>query len=417
MPERCYVYIDLGSGFVPAGLLTIHEEGEGFAEFVYGRAYLKSETPAPLDPSRPLITAPHLSPLGSPLFGAIRDAAPDAWGRHLLDTLAQTHGVRLRAIDYLMMASQNRIGALAFGPDLSGPQRMFPDWMQEERVDGEELDLAEMLQAADQVERHEELDAHHRRFLMRGSSLGGATPKAPTLWEGKHCIAKFGREKEAWNTPRIEMATMTLANACGIQTPWVTTVIIPGKRDVLLVERFDRWIAPDGALHHHHFLSAATLLGMADDATTGGTYRDIAEAMRIHCSAAHLQEDLRELFCRMVFNVACHNTDDHLRNHGFLWDGKAWRLAPAYDIAPQPIFELHQPGRLSLGVGPKGPLATFENALAGCQYFGLEHSQAAEIVERVRDTVGSWESTFKEVGVPHQDFTELRQVFKLAQSY
>lgn len=416
MPERCYVYIDLGDGFIPAGLLSIHEDQGGFAEFVYGRAYLQGKAPAPLDPSRPLITAPHVSPLGSPLFGAIRDTAPDAWGRHLLDMLAHTHGVRLRAIDYLLMAHHERIGALAFGPDLSGPERVLPAWMKDERLDGEELDLKEMLHAADQVERHEELDARHRRFLVRGSSLGGATPKAPTIWEGKHCIAKFGREREAWNTPRIEMATLALAKECGIRTPWAMTVAIPGKRDVLLVERFDRWVDHEGALHRRHFISAATLLGMPDDATTGATYRDIAEAMRIHCSARHLQEDLRELFCRMVFNVACHNTDDHLRNHGFLWDGKEWRLAPAYDIVPQPVFEPNQPGRLALGVGPEGPIATYGNALAGCQHFGLTREEANEIIERVRVRASQWEESFRTQGVSPKDFRELRHAFRLARN-
>ena len=414
MPERCYVYMDLGNGFVPAGLLSIHEGQGGFAELVYGRAYLQGKAPAPLDPSRPLITAPHISPLGSPLFGAIRDAAPDAWGRHLLDTLAQTHGVRLRAIDYLLMGHQDRIGALAFGPDLSGPGRVLPEWMKHERLDGEDLDLEEMLHAADQVERHEELDARHRRFLVRGSSLGGATPKAPTIWEGKHCIAKFGREREAWNTPRIELATLALAKECGIRTPWAMTVTIPGKRDVLLVERFDRRLGQDGVLHRKHFISAATLLGMADDATTGATYRDIAEAMRVHCSAKHLQEDLRELFCRMVFNVACHNTDDHLRNHGFLWDEEGWRLAPAYDIVPQPVFEPSQPARLALGVGPEGPIATYGNALAGCQYFGLTRDAANEIIEQVRGGMHHWEDSFRAVEVPTKDLPELRNVFRLA---
>jgi len=110
---------------------------------------------------------------------------------------------------------------------------------------------------------------------------------------------------------------------------------------------------------------------MADDATAGATYR-------------------------MVFNVACHNTDDHLRNHGFLWDEEGWRLASVYDIVPQLVSEPNQPGRLALGVGPVGPLATYGNALAGCQHFGITRNEAGETIMRVR---AGWATGRKSFGL------------------
>ena len=100
--------------------------------------------------------------------------------------------------------------------------------------------------------------------------------------------------------------------------------------------------------------------------------------------------------------------------HGFLWDEEGWRLAPAYDIVPQPVFELDQPGRLALGVGPEGPLATYGNALAGCHHFGLTQDAANEIIERVRGRIRQWEDAFRAEEVPAKDFSELRSVFRLA---
>ena len=162
--------------------------------------------------------------------------------------------------DYLTVLNQeDRIGALAFGPDLSGPRPAKPAWRPEE-IPGDRLDLGGMLRDVDAVLNHEDLPVAQRRFLIRGSSVGGAQPKAAIEYEGRPWIAKFSRELEQWPTCRIELAAMRLAAMCGIRVPECRVVDV-GGRDVFLIARFDRDRNPP---IRHHFLSAMTL-------TWGGT--------------------------------------------------------------------------------------------------------------------------------------------------
>lgn len=145
-----------------------------------------------------------------------------------------------------------------------------------------------------------------------------------------------------------------------------------------------------------------------------GTYQDIAVQMRRYCAASYLQQDLKQLFMRLIFNILCNNSDDHLRNHGFIYaPGLGWRLSPAYDIVPQPDMGLKQPRLLTLGVGMNGSReATLQNAISSCAVFGLSEQAAQAITNQMKRLfISQWEGTFSKYGVPVKDFPALAQAF------
>ncbi|HVO79026.1 MAG TPA: type II toxin-antitoxin system HipA family toxin [Candidatus Bathyarchaeia archaeon] len=403
-----YVYIYLEEGPAPAGLLeTIGVGREATARFAYGRRYLQRKDRLALDPVQlPLHDADtereYVAPEGFVLFNGIRDAAPDGWGRHLMDRAAGARA--LTEFDYLVATGDARVGALAFGPDLAGPKRVVP-W-QEENLHGENLDLADMLQAVRELDTAEALPPEHRRFLVRGSSLGGARPKATTDYDGKQWIAKFGRADDRFPVCRAECVTMTMAGQVGITVPPVRLEKILGQ-DIYLIERFDR--IPDGNDYRRlPFISGLTIIGAHESESSQQSYRRLAEQLRLFGSDP--VKDAKELWRRMVFNILCNNTDDHLRNHGFLWDGKGWRLSPGYDILPFPQVSLERD--LAIGVGRNGRRATLRNALSDIASFGLSRQEAVPIARDMQDTVKkAWEDLFRRHGFTLAEIERLRTCF------
>lgn len=405
--NQTYVYLHLRGDFVPAGLLTVMQTGTRVtSEFVYGRRYLRRKDAVALDPLQLPLAAHRFSSKG--MFRVFQDASPDGWGRHLLDRAAEVHGHEPTEFEYLtVLDQQNRIGALAFGQDLDGPAPYRPNW-RPKQVHGDTLDLEAMIKAADIILRLEELPLEYHRFLHRGSSMGGAQPKAAVDYEGRPCIAKFSREMEAWPTCRIEVAALHLAQACGIRTVTAKVIDVKG-RDIFLAERFDRAIGGQ----RRHFMSARTIMGAED--MHSGSYGDIARGMRRFCHADTLHADLGELFRRMVLNILCNNTDDHLLNHGFLYSPglKGWRLAPAYDIVPQPLMGDDTPPALTLGVGEQGTVATLENALSRCEDFGLKKDDARCIIDYMTETVArTWVQENLAQGVPATKIDSMREAFR-----
>jgi serine/threonine-protein kinase HipA len=407
MPST-YVYIYLEEGPVPAGLLeTIGVGREATARFAYGRRYLQREDRLALDPVQlPLHDADtqreYVVPEGFVLFNGIRDAAPDGWGRHLMDRAAGARA--LTEFDYLVATGDARVGALAFGPDLSGPQRIVP-W-QEENLDGENLDLADMLEAVHELDTAEALAPEYRRFLVRGSSLGGARPKATTEYNGKQWIAKFGRADDRFPVPRTEYVIMTLAGQVGITVPPVRLEKILGQ-DIYLIERFDR-ISNGNDYRRLPFISGLTIIGAHESESSQQSYRRLAEQLRLFGSDP--AQDAKELWRRMVFNILCNNTDDHLRNHGFLWDGTGWRLSPGYDILPFPQVSLERD--LAIGVGRNGRRATLHNALSGIASFGLSREEAVPMARAMQQTVKkAWEDLFRSNGFTAAEIDRLRTCF------
>jgi serine/threonine-protein kinase HipA len=405
-----YVYLYLKQSPVPAGFLEIVGEGREIeARFRYGRRYLQRDDRIALDPIQlPLhdsdVDREYVTPEGFALFNGIRDASPDMWGRHFMDRAAG--GRPLTEFDYLVATGDTRVGALAFGPDLSGPRRIWP-WS--EGAEGEDFDLAEMLEAVRELDADDAddfLPPKHRRFLARGSSLGGARPKGTTVYHNKLWIAKFGRANDRYPMCRAEYLAMTLAAQIGLDVPPVRLEKVLGQ-DVYLIERFDR-IKNNRRVQRVPFISGLTITGAHESESSRQSYRHLAEQLRLFGTTP--RQDARELWRRMIFNILINNNDDHLRNHGFLWDGKGWRLSPGYDIVPFPQVSLERD--LAIGVGTNGRQATLRNALTEVASFGLARAEAATIAQAMQRKIKTtWEKLARKTGFTAGEIEKLRTCF------
>lgn len=406
-----YVFVHLAGGPVPAGLLTMTDEPRNpSATFAYGRRYLARPDRVPVDPAAlplhdPATNRTFRTEEGFAVFGGIRDAAPDGWGQYLM---YKAMGDRLPSdIDLILASGDHRVGALAFGPTLQCPERVTP-WGDGD-APGEHFTLEELAEAAERAQHVEELDVNLRRLLTAGSSLGGARPKAATELDGQPWIAKFQARNDSFPECRVELAAMRLAAACGLEVPALDFRRVL-ERDIYLIRRFDRTPHESG-LKRRPFVSGLTLLGAHESEVSRYSYADLAAALRRH--GVEVRRDLHELFRRMVFNILVTNDDDHLRNHGFLFDGRGWRLSPLYDVVPKPQIGLER--RLVLGVGPHGRDATIANALAGAAGFDLSPEQAEAMVATLRGQVAAgWEEQFRQAGVNAADRGRFATCFRLS---
>ena len=381
-----------------------------FATFAYGRRYLERTDRIPVDPvALPLHEAgtsrTFRTEEGFAVFGGIRDAAPDGWGQYLM---YKAMGDRLPSeIDLILASGEHRVGALAFGPTSAQPERITP-WGGGP-APGEEFTLAELAEAAERAQHVDELDENLRALLAAGSSLGGARPKAATKIGDQPWIAKFQKRGDSFPECRVELATMRLASECGLDVPPLDFRCVL-DRDIYLIERFDR-IPHGNWLERRPFASGLTMLGAHESEVSSFSYADLAGAIRQF--GTEVRQDLHELFRRMLLNILVTNDDDHLRNHGFLFDGEGWRLSPLYDVVPKPQLGLER--RLVLGVGPEGRNATIENALAGAAVFDLGPDDAKAIAEDMSRIVATrWEHLFKEAGISAADRKRFATCFRLA---
>ncbi len=407
--ERAVVFIRLsGMDYVPAGLLR-HEDRAYF--FRYGRRYLQRPDAIPLDPARLPLADMEFS--GSTLFSALRDAAPDRWGRKVLGLLAGRAPGTLSEFEVLTAAHHpQRMGALAFGPTPDAPASLAP-WATGDAFCMVPEDLgrvAAIVARVDEVEDDEELDAVRSGMpedaflaaLASSLSLGGARPKAMVTVDGTSWIAKFSKRGDPWREPVVEHATMTLAARCGITVASTRLMELDGHF-VLLVERFDRLSGGS-----RHVISGFTVTGAKEDGDWG-SYQNLAEQARRLGDA----DSGPEIFRRMAFNALCSNRDDHLRNHAFFVSRKAIAMTPAYDLVPSAIR--FRQWDLSLRCGLEGRAATRSNILSDVRPFGLSESEARRIWEEMRETTAGWREHFAGHGVTKREMEELRHRFALAE--
>lgn len=323
-----FVWIWLPGTVEPIVAGRLFDDG-GRLTFIYGRSYLERKEAIPLFlpelPLRPGVITP-LPGLSMP--GALRDAAPDAWGRRvILNRLLGRQGSgadpdQLNELTYLLESGSDRTGALDF-------QLSATDYVGRTTAGAT---LYELTQSAERVEAGIPLTPELDRALHHGSSLGGARPKAFIETEDAKYVAKFSAVGDIQDVVRGEYVAMRLAAEAGLQVAPVKLVAVRNK-NVLLVERFDR--APTGqGWTRRAMVSALTLLELDEMMARYASYEDLAEIVRHRF--AEPRATLRELFSRLVFNILCGNTDDHARNHAAFWDGEKLALTPAYDICPQP---------------------------------------------------------------------------------
>jgi serine/threonine-protein kinase HipA len=396
-PEAAYVFAWWpGEGWVPAARLTVAEAAPGrpVATLDYLRGWRARKGAWALDPvNLPLSDAPLRR---APMHGAVLDSLPDRWGRRFVDDLferlhdaaAARRGVaagrrRPGLFDHLFLSPDDRVGALAFGPTPEHPV-LVPGG----------VDLGDLPEA---VRALSASPGGPRTGL--GTSLGGARPKVTVrMPDGSEWLAKFGRRGDPVDMVRAEHAMMTLAAAAGAEV-CETFVGDAGGVEALFVRRFDR--DDDGG--RRPFLSAQTLLGLRDT-DEGGSYAEIADKL---AEIGAPPGDGAELFRRMAINVACGNTDDHLKNHGVVMSGGAWRLSPAYDVAPCP----DGCGWQAISVGRLGATAEWGNLLSRAERFGLDPGSAAAIAAEVADALAGWRDWFIGRGVSEGDVRRMGHCF------
>ncbi|MEO0036034.1 MAG: hypothetical protein RLZZ501_2057 [Pseudomonadota bacterium] len=366
--DRLVVYLTVDGQPVPVGAITVEGKGQvRQSSFAYARSWLErgvAISPALPLRSRAVVSAPHELPL--PFY----DAAPDGWGRGVLTAAfpRQVFGMA----EFLAAAGDERTGDLRFGPTPeSGPMQWVPQDDPRFTLPGDARTLQDLLEAAEAVDAGEATLTHLRRLFRSSADTGGARPKARLTLDGVEWIAKFRTWGDAFDDPRIEALCLDLARSCGIDVPDHRLVDVAG-RSVLLVKRFDR----EGSLRLG-YMSAGTLMQAAPSAyQTNVTYADIAAKAR-RAGIAPCEDDL---FRRMLLNAFIHNTDDHLRNHGFLRKEGTWRLSPAFDLVPcnRPAHVL-APARKLPSIPDPGTMRGAGSA------FGLDQDRADEIFAEIVD--------------------------------
>ena len=362
--------------------------------FEYADVWLNNPNAFALDPANlPLNGAPiYTTSDKSALPGALRDTAPDRWGQQLIKRAFRKAGEErvLSEIDYLLAISdKTRIGALRYKRETGGS---FEHDIGRYRVPPL-LRLAALMNAADAVQANTETAEDLKLLLNEGSPLGGARPKSALVDnDDTLAIAKFPKQDDARSIPHGEVLAMTLAAKAKLNVAEARLQNVAG-RHVALIKRFDR---RDG--QRIPFLSAMSFLGLNDG--DEATYIDIAECIRMHSSEP--TTDLHELWRRIVFGVLIGNLDDHLRNHGFLYDkDDKWRLSPAYDLNPVPLAEKAR--ELTTWISDEGPDADIDIVRRAAPFFSLKEDQAEAIIVEVSAALKGWRNTARQLGMSAAD--------------
>jgi serine/threonine-protein kinase HipA len=412
MTSDCYVYVMLPghTRFVTAGRLVLDEDRRGapVGRLVYGRRYLANPDAVPIDPVElPLSDRTHETTRLKGVFGAIRDASPDYWGRRVIEKHAGF--AVLGEIDYLLQSPDDRAGALGFGLNVEppAPLRRFNRTMDLERLQ----QLADLVIADGEPPKGEAgADrAQVEDLLLVGTSMGGARPKAVVEDQGTLWIAKFNRTDDRWNHARVEHAMLVLAQECGLHVA-LSRVVQAGGRDALLVKRFDR-IPTETSYARTRMLSALTLLRAEDSHQDRDRWSYVLLAEELRRVSARPEEDARELFRRMVFNALITNTDDHPRNHAVIAPEHEWRLSPAYDLTPFPAVS-DERRDLALTIGDYGRYANATNLVSQCARFLLGREDASRIIDELEETVKArWYAVARREGVSEQDCERIARAF------
>lgn len=409
--KNIFVYDDFSADRpILMGILYVNviKGGEAYS-FEYDRGWLKKNRLAlTLDPE--LMPYPGRQyPSGKNIFGLFADASPDRWGRILMNKreriLAEKEGrkpSKLYDSDYLLgVYDETRMGGIRFKSNLDGEflsddrETAAPPWAS-----------LRTLEEASRNFENDETGLSERwlnQLIKPGSSLGGARPKATVVdTKNQLWIAKFPSKNDENDTGAWEMVAHELAALCGLNVPEARLEKFSPLGSTFLIKRFDRL-----EYKRVHFASAMTLLEKTDGASAadGSSYLDIAAFIK--SCGAQPKKDLVELWKRIVFNMAVTNTDDHLRNHAFIFTDKGWVLSPLYDVNPVPYGD-----ELSLNVDNEDNSISIELAVQTSVKFGISkpdaETYAEDILKIVRD---NWEKSANEYGLSRRKIEEMRPAF------
>jgi len=408
-PSEAYVYITLpgDTKAVVAGRfeLTNDRQGAHIGRFIYGRSYLSNAESVPFDPIELKLTdKTYETTRLSGVFGALRDAGPDYWGRRVIEKHAGKP--MLSELDYLLESPDDRAGALGFGLNAGppAPRRNFNKTIELERLQA----TAEALMR-DERPAEESEAVQIQELLLLGTSMGGARPKVVVEDNKGLWIAKFNRADDRWNSARVEHAMLMLARQCGISVADSRIETVAGK-DVLLVKRFDREKTAKGYTRAR-MISALTLLraGEAPEERNRWSYVLLVEELRR--AVAEPKRDAPELFRRMVFNALISNIDDHPRNHALIAKDRDWKLSPAYDLTPSPVIAQDRRD-LAMACGDAGRFANAANILTQHARFLLKDEEANSILTSMTKQVeATWYDVVRGSGVSQGDAETIRGAF------
>jgi serine/threonine-protein kinase HipA len=393
--NRLYVFSAHVSPPVPVGVFELES---GIGRFAYAKSWRARPDAFPLDPVHlPLTSEEFTTANRDGLFSVLRDAGPDSWG---LRVMAREHaGRQLAPVEQLLSAQGYGTGCLLFSASRDGIKSPpeIPGWET----------LARAQQGVDRLLAGGSVAPDLLQLLEPGRGLGGARPKTTVRFRNGYWMAKFPRKDDAFDETRAEYGLLNLAQRAGIQVPAHELEVLPDGRAVLLIERFD-WTASGRS----HYLSAHSLLGyerVREQDTFGDySYAGIGRYLRRYGRRGTFEDDVAELYRRMLVNVLANNTDDHLKNHGFFGDQTGLRLAPAFDLTPRPgTAPIH-----AIGIGPEGRAGTLDNARSAAGQFGLGAAQADEIIREIVGVMKSWENEMRRAGMNKHDIGLLKACFE-----
>jgi serine/threonine-protein kinase HipA len=392
------------------GLLSAHQgKGRKSFSFEYDLMWLQSKQSFLLDPDIGFYSGAQY-PVNKDNFGIFMDSMPDTWGRTLmkrrhamLSKENQNPVTTLYDIDFLLgVYDPSRMGALRFKLDPNGAflddnnEYPTPPWSS----------IRELQYGASQLESDAN-DSETKKWLAilmaPGSSLGGARPKANILDETGHpWIAKFPSKNDTIDKALWEYLAYLLALKSGIDMAESKIEKVAGHHHTFFIKRFDRQLG-----ERIHFASAMTMTGNNEDTIRdqNPSYLELAEFIQF--SGAENTKDLHQLWRRIIFNIAISNTDDHLRNHGFLLSNEGWRLSPAYDINPS----IDKDG-LAINIDTVSNDLNFDLAMSVGQYFQLDQSQMDFILNEVKGVVNSWKGIAQQIGISRSEVQLMESAFR-----
>ena len=385
---------------------SLHRQGARSGEvfsFEYERAWLEQADVFTFDPDLALVTGPQYPAAGRTTFGIFMDSSPDRWGRVLMQRResmrARQEGRRPRVLtewDYVLgVHDETRLGALRFRASPGQPFIDSDEYLAAPPI----ASLSELQAASLRFEQHldDENQPDDERWLSQlfapGTSLGGARPKASVRDEtGVLCMAKFPSRRDTRDVGAWELLAHRLAARAGIVVPEARPLRLLGSpHTTFLVRRFDR--SPSGG--RLAFVSAMTLTQRIDG-EAGASYLELVDLLQSRGASTRI--DCEQLFRRVVFSIVIHNTDDHLRNHGFFIGPQGLRLSPAYDVNPS--IERRE---LSLAINETETACDISIAVDACQDYGLTRQEADGVITQVRSAVGEWRTHASAFGISRSD--------------
>jgi len=404
---RIFVYADWLQMKTPQLMGCLFSErirGKEIFSFEYERTWLQSPYAQTIDPALQLYEGSQFLTEDQENFGIFLDSSPDRWGRLLmrrreaaLARIEERPEQRLFETDYLLgVYDAHRMGGLRFkleekGPFLNNSDHLTtPPW-----TTLRELEAISLKLETEDISEDPEYLKWLNMLTVPGASLGGARPKAGVIDEdGQLWIAKFPSRNDQGDIGGWEAVAYELAQRAGIHMTASKARKFSSPNHTFLTQRFDRTATGKRI----HFASAMTLLRYTDgqDFHDGASYLELAEF--ISMQGVHVDEDLEELWRRIVFSICISNTDDHLRNHGFLLYEEGWQLSPAYDINPTETGT-----GLKLNISENDNALDLNLALSVIDYFRLNKKQALKIIEQVTTVVKDWKAVSKKYGFSREE--------------